>query len=237
MVKYATSITITIINHRPNPNLAQSKPASGSISAGEVAPRNSTTAWHLGHCRFDPTKIRPSVLPHFLHCGGPRLSSLSSVSLSDCISVQVKRPLMSVASSAAAATTTATTPSTTATTATTIIVSPSPPAATTAGNPASKKAATLVLAFAFDKAKNEKCAQCTKTKPWQYVHHWKTMRPQCQITVKRIAHQTRFRLRCQSGAGKPPSSFPFSFQFFTRLAAVFVEEVGGCGTFTHDGTV
>jgi hypothetical protein len=26
-------------------------------------------------------------------------------------------------------------------------------------------------------------------------------------------------------------SFPFSFQFFTRLAAVFAEEVGGFGSF------
>jgi len=28
--------------------------------------------------------------------------------------------------------------------------------------------------------------------------------------------------------------FPFSFQFFTRLAAVFAEEVGGFGSFPLD---
>ena len=30
-------------------------------------------------------------------------------------------------------------------------------------------------------------------------------------------------------------SFPFSFQFFTRLAAVFAEEVGDFGVGAHDG--
>jgi hypothetical protein len=30
-------------------------------------------------------------------------------------------------------------------------------------------------------------------------------------------------------------SFPFSFQFFTRLAAVFAEEVGGLGFSKIDG--
>ena len=31
--------------------------------------------------------------------------------------------------------------------------------------------------------------------------------------------------------------FPFSFQFFTRLAAVFAEEVGGFGSFCTDGHI
>jgi hypothetical protein len=33
------------------------------------------------------------------------------------------------------------------------------------------------------------------------------------------------------------ASFPFSFQFFTRLAAVFAEEVGGFGIFELDGPI
>ena len=32
-------------------------------------------------------------------------------------------------------------------------------------------------------------------------------------------------------------SFPFSFQFFTRLAAVFAEEGGGFGLFIFDGPI
>jgi hypothetical protein len=32
-------------------------------------------------------------------------------------------------------------------------------------------------------------------------------------------------------------SFPFSFQFCTRLAAVFAEEVGGFGSFVLDGII
>jgi hypothetical protein len=32
-------------------------------------------------------------------------------------------------------------------------------------------------------------------------------------------------------------SFPFSFQFFTRLAAVFAEEVCGFYMFTHNGLI
>jgi len=32
-------------------------------------------------------------------------------------------------------------------------------------------------------------------------------------------------------------SFPFSFQFFTRLAAVFAEEVGDLGVFKFDGYI
>jgi hypothetical protein len=32
-------------------------------------------------------------------------------------------------------------------------------------------------------------------------------------------------------------SFPFSLQFFTRLAAVFAEEVGGFGVFESDGPI
>ena len=32
-------------------------------------------------------------------------------------------------------------------------------------------------------------------------------------------------------------SFAFSFQFFTRLAAVFAEEVGGFGLFEFDGDI
>ena len=31
--------------------------------------------------------------------------------------------------------------------------------------------------------------------------------------------------------------FPFSFQFFTRLPAVFAEEVGGFGMFEKDGKI
>jgi hypothetical protein len=31
--------------------------------------------------------------------------------------------------------------------------------------------------------------------------------------------------------------FAFSFQFFTRLAAVFAEEVGGFGAFAFDGLI
>ena len=45
------------------------------------------------------------------------------------------------------------------------------------------------------------------------------MRRHCQINVK------RFGVRCRPAAGKSTSSLPFSFQFFTRLAAVFAEEV------------
>jgi len=32
-------------------------------------------------------------------------------------------------------------------------------------------------------------------------------------------------------------SFPFSFQFFTRLAAVFAEEVGGCGFESFESSI
>jgi hypothetical protein len=32
-------------------------------------------------------------------------------------------------------------------------------------------------------------------------------------------------------------SFPFSFQFFTRLAAVFAQEVGGFGAFAFNGLI
>jgi len=32
-------------------------------------------------------------------------------------------------------------------------------------------------------------------------------------------------------------SFPFSFQFFTRLAAVFAEECGGRDIFALDGPI
>ena len=31
--------------------------------------------------------------------------------------------------------------------------------------------------------------------------------------------------------------FPFSFQFFTRLAAMFAEEVGGCSFFVPDSQI
>ena len=51
-------------------------------------------------------------------------------------------------------------------------------------------------------------------------------------------------IRRQSASHTPPTarlqllclvgvSFPFSFQFFTRLAAVFAEEVGGFGVAGH----
>jgi len=36
---------------------------------------------------------------------------------------------------------------------------------------------------------------------------------------------------------RPVVSFPFSFQFFTRLAAVFAEEVGEYGIFVFEGPI
>ena len=44
--------------------------------------------------------------------------------------------------------------------------------------------------------------------------------------------EARLRLLLVGGV-----SFPFSFQFFTRLAAVFAEEVGGFGMFAPDGRI
>ncbi len=56
-----------------------------------------------------------------------------------------------------------------------------------------------------------------------------------------------YELMAESGRITPPAprlrlllsvvSFPFSFQFFTRLAAVFAEEVGGFGLVAFDGKI
>ena len=62
------------------------------ISQPQRAPsqHDSVTVWHLGHSRCARTKIGASVVPQYLQRGGSTLAGLSSVALSDCISVPPK---------------------------------------------------------------------------------------------------------------------------------------------------
>ena len=51
---------------------------------------DSMTVWHLGHSRCARTKIGASVVSQYGQRGGSALAGLSSVTLSDCISVPPK---------------------------------------------------------------------------------------------------------------------------------------------------
>ena len=51
---------------------------------------DSMTVWHLGHSRCARTKIGASVVSQYGQRGGSALAGLSSVALSDCISVPPK---------------------------------------------------------------------------------------------------------------------------------------------------
>ena len=68
------------------------------------------------------------------------------------------------------------------------------------------------------------------------------MRRQCQFTVKRSEKRVELTVAAeQQPCGVQVVEWvglvPFSFQFFTRLAAVFAEEVGGFGLFVIDGPI
>jgi hypothetical protein len=54
------------------------------------------------------------------------------------------------------------------------------------------------------------------------------------VSIESIFTQPAPRLRLLLVGG---ISFPFSFQFFTRLAAVFAEEAGGCGIADQDDLI
>ena len=57
---------------------------------------DSMTVWHLGHSRCARTKIGASVVPQYGQRGGSTLAGVSSVALSDCISVPPKCAVRSV---------------------------------------------------------------------------------------------------------------------------------------------
>ena len=68
------------------------------------------------------------------------------------------------------------------------------------------------------------------------------MRRQCQFTVKRPEKRVVLTVAaeqqpCGVQVVERVGLVPFNFQFSTRLAAVFADEVGGFGLFVADGLI